>query len=140
MNNIYRKYLEKFVLVFFDDILMFSKTKEEHDEHLRIVLELLRENQLYAKRSKCEFYKARVEYLGHMISSNGVEVNDDKVEAVRSWPIPRTPKHIKSFLGMTGFYRKFIHRYSHIAAPMTRLLRKDVNLFGMRSAKMLLML
>ena len=126
MNDIFRSHLEEFVLVFFHDILIFSKNREDHDKHLGIVLELLRQNKLYAKRSKCEFYQARVEYLGHMISENGVEVTEDKVETIKSWPIPRTPKQIKSFLGMTRFYRKFIHRYSHIAAPMTRLLRKDI--------------
>jgi len=101
MNGIYREYLEKFVLVFFDDILVFSKNREEHEEHLRIVLSLLREHNLFAKRSKCEFYKERVEYLGHMISEKGIEVTNDKVEAIRSWPIPKSPKQIKSFLGMT---------------------------------------
>ena len=101
MNGIYREYLEKFVLVFFDDILVFSKTREEHEEHLRIVLRLLREKNLFAKCSKCEFYKERVEYLGHMVSKEGIEVTNDKVEAIRSWPTPRSPKHTKSFLGMT---------------------------------------
>ena len=81
---------------------------------------------MFANRSKCEFYKERVEYLGHMISEKGIEVTNDKVEAIRSWPIPKSPKQIKSFLGMTGFYRKFIHRYSHVAKPLTRLLQKDV--------------
>ena len=126
MNGIYREYLEKFNLVFFDDILVFSKNEVEHEEHLRVVLRLLRENNLFAKRSKCDFYKERVEYLGHMISANGIEVTTDKVEAIRSWPILKNPKQIKSFLGMTGFYWKFIHRYSHVAEPLTLLLRKDV--------------
>ena len=126
MNGVYREYLENFVLVFFDDILIYSRTLEEHEEHLRVVLQLLRENNLYGKRSKCEFYKDRVEYLGHMISNNGIEVTNEKVEAVLSWPNPRTPKQIKSFLGMTGFYRKFINMYSHIAEPLTRLLKKEI--------------
>ena len=105
MNGIYKEYLEKFVLVFFDDILVFSKNEVEHEEHLRVVLRLLRENNLFSKWSKCDFYRERVEYLVHMISTNGIEVTTDKVEAIRSWPIPKIPKQIKSFLGITGFYR-----------------------------------
>ena len=75
---------------------------------------------------KCDFYRERVEYLGHMISANGIEVTTDKVEAIRSWPIPKSPKQIKSFLGMTRFYQKFVHRYCHVVKPLTLLLRKDM--------------
>ena len=126
MNNIYREYLDKFVLVFFDDILVFSNHIEDHVKHLRIVFHLLRTSVLFAKKSKCEFFREKLEYLGHMISNQGVEPTTQKIEAIRNWPTPKTPKHIKSFLGLVGFYRKFIEGYARIASPMTNLLRKNV--------------
>jgi hypothetical protein len=89
MNNVFRKYLDKFVIVFIDDILIYSKTKEEHEEHLRIVLQTLREHQLYAKFSKCEFYQDKVQYLGHVISGEGISVDPEKVKAILDWPVPK---------------------------------------------------
>ena len=99
MNKLFMKYLDKFVVVFIDDILIFSKSKEEHAEHLRIVLQILRENQLYAKFNKCEFWLDQVAFLGHIVSGRGVEVDPSKIESVMSWSRPTSPTEIRSFLG-----------------------------------------
>nr|ABA98110.1 retrotransposon protein, putative, Ty3-gypsy subclass [Oryza sativa Japonica Group] len=116
MNKVFMEYLDKFVVVFIDDILIYSKTKEEHEEHLRLALEKLREHQLYAKFSKCEFWLSEVKFLGHVISSGGVAVDPSNVESVLSWKQPKTVSEIRSFLGLVGYYRR----------PMTRLLQKEV--------------
>ena len=121
MNGIFKPYLRKFVLVFFDDILIFSQSLQEHLQHVRAVLELLRANVLYAKRSKCCFGVSQVEYLGHFISREGVSTDPKKVEAVLNWPIPRTVKQLRGFLGLTGYYRRFVKDYGKLAQPLTRL-------------------
>src|SRR5512142_650567 len=126
MNKVFMEYLDKFVVVFIDDILIYSKTKEEHEEHFRLALEKLREHQLYAKFSKCEFWLSEVKFLGHVISSGGVAVDPSNVESVLSWKQPKTVSEIHSFLGLAGYYRRFIENFSKIARPMTRLLQKDV--------------
>nr|CAH66151.1 OSIGBa0097I11.3 [Oryza sativa] len=126
MNKVFMEYLDKFVVVFIDDILIYSKTKEEHEEHLRLALEKLREHQLYAKFSKCEFWLSEVKFLGHVISSGGVAVDPGNVESVLSWKQPKTVSEIRSFLGLAGYYRRFIENFSKIARPMTRLLQKEV--------------
>nr|AAV31273.1 putative polyprotein [Oryza sativa Japonica Group]AAV31377.1 putative polyprotein [Oryza sativa Japonica Group] len=126
MNKVFMEYLDKFVVVFIDDILIYSKTKEEHEEHLRLALEKLREHQLYAKFSKCEFWLSEVKFLGHVISSGGVAVDPSNVESVLSWKQPKTVSEIRSFLGLAGYYRRFIENFSKIARPMTRLLQKEV--------------
>nr|CAH65910.1 OSIGBa0102O13.1 [Oryza sativa] len=126
MNKVFMEYLDKFVVVFIDDILIYSKTKEEHEEHLRLALEKLREHQLYAKFSKCEFWLSEVKFLGHVISSGGVAVDPSNVELVLSWKQPKTVSEIRGFLGLAGYYRRFIENFSKIARPMTRLLQKDV--------------
>ncbi|CAL1400329.1 unnamed protein product [Linum trigynum] len=125
MNRVFHEYLDKFVIVFIDDILIYSKSEEEHKTHLRIVLQILREKQLYAKFSKCEFWLKEVIFLGHVISGRGVEVDPKKVEAVVSWAPPKDVSELRSFLGMAGYYRRFVEGFSRIAAPLTKLLRKN---------------
>ncbi|GAU39806.1 hypothetical protein TSUD_219810 [Trifolium subterraneum] len=126
MNRIFQPYLDKFVVIFIDDILIYSKDPQEHAEHLRIVLNILREKQLYAKFSKCEFWLSEVKFLGHVISQGGVSVDPSKVEAVLNWERPRTVSEVRSFLGLAGYYRRFILGFSEIALPLTRLTRKGV--------------
>src|SRR5262249_13705359 len=111
---------------FIDDILVYSKSQEEHEEHLAVVLQTLRENQLYAKLSKCEFWLDKVGFLGHVISKEGIQVDPQKVEAVSNWPRPTNVTEIRSFLGMAGYYRRFVKDFSKISAPLTRLTRKQV--------------
>jgi hypothetical protein len=125
MNKMFMEYLDRFVVVFIDDILIFSKTMEEHEEHLRLVLEKLRSNQLYAKFSKCEFWLTEVAFLGHVISAGGVSVDPDKVKDVLNWMPPTTVLEIRSFLGLVGYYRRFIKDFSKTAKPMTKLLEKN---------------
>ncbi|KAK2422360.1 hypothetical protein QL285_032900 [Trifolium repens] len=124
MNRIFHSYLDKFVVVFIDDILIYSKTEEEHAEHLRIVLKTLRENKLYAKLSKCEFWHKEVSFLGHVISKGGIAVDPSKVDAVMKWGTPESVFEIRSFLGLAGYYRRFIEGFSRLALPLTRLTKK----------------
>ncbi|XP_073273315.1 uncharacterized protein [Primulina huaijiensis] len=119
-------YLDQFIIVFIDNILIYSKSREKHSRHLRTVLQILKDRQLYAKFSKCEFWLDRVVFLGHIISLDGVEVDPIKVEAVREWPVPKSVTEIRSFLGVAGYYRKFIHGFSSIAVPLTALAKKNV--------------
>ncbi|GAU47235.1 hypothetical protein TSUD_242850 [Trifolium subterraneum] len=126
-NRIFQPYLDKFVVIFIDDILIYSKDPQEHAEHLRIVLNILREKQLYAKFSKCEFWLSEVKFLGHVISQGGVSVDPSKVEAVLNWERPRTVSEVRSFLGLASYYRRFILGFSEIALPLTRLTRKEVD-------------
>jgi len=125
MNRIFRPFLDKFVVVFIDDILIYSRTHEEHAEHLRTVLSILREKQLYAKLSKCEFWMTTVQFLGHVISAQGISVDPSKVEAVLKWERPKSATEIRSFVGLAGYYRRFIEGFSKIVAPLTQLTRKD---------------
>jgi hypothetical protein len=118
MNDVLRPFLCRFVLVFFDDILIYSKTWEEHLYHLRTVLEELQRHHLFVKRSKCAFGASSVAYLGHVISAAGVAMDPAKVQAIFDWLVPR-------FLGLAGYYRKFVHNYDTVAAPLTALLKKD---------------
>ena len=108
MNGIFNKYLDQFVLIFIDDILIYSKNQEEHEQHLRIVLQTLREHQLYAKLEKCEFFKTEIQYLGHIISEEGIAVDPKKIRAISDWPVPKDMANIRSFMGLTGYYRRFI--------------------------------
>ena len=118
--------LDQFVVVFVDDILIYSQLEEEHEDHLSVVLQFLRDHQLYAKFSKCEFWLIKVRFLGHVVSASGVSVDPEKVEAVMSWERPKSVFEIRSFLGLTGYYRRFIEDFSRLATPMTRRTRKEV--------------
>lgn len=124
MNEVFRQELKEFVLVFVDDILVYSQTADLHYSHLRQVLHLLRQNTLYAKASKCSFGRPQVEYLGHIINKYGVGVDPSKIESVKKWPLPQTIKALRGFLGLTGYYRKFVEGYGVIGKPLTSLLKK----------------
>ncbi|GJY15472.1 reverse transcriptase domain-containing protein, partial [Tanacetum coccineum] len=126
MNRVFRPYLDKFVIVFIDDILIYPKTREEHVEHLMLVLELLKKEKLYAKFSKCEFWLREVQFLRHVINGNGIHVNPSKIEAVKNWKASRTPSEVCSFLGLVGYYRRFIENFSKIAKSLTTLTQKSL--------------
>ncbi|KAL1555324.1 hypothetical protein AAHA92_15780 [Salvia divinorum] len=128
MNRVFHPYLDKFVLVFIDDVLVYSKSEKEHKDHLRITLETLRAEKLYAKFSKCEFWLKEVNFLGHVVTAEGIRVDPAKVEAVQLWKTPKTPNEIRSFLGLAGYYRRFIEGLSKIARPMTQQLKKGVKI------------
>ncbi|CAM8925726.1 unnamed protein product [Rhodiola kirilowii] len=125
MNDLFRPMLRRFVLVFFDDILIFSKTWAEHLIHLKEVLDTLATHFYFVKPSKCDIARTKVQYLGHLISHAGVEVDPDKIRAIKDWTVPTSLKHLHSFLGLASYYRRFVARYAHIAVPLTDLLRKD---------------
>ncbi|KAD4180419.1 hypothetical protein E3N88_29010 [Mikania micrantha] len=125
MNQVCKPYLDQFVILFIDDILIYSKSKAEHEEHLGKILELLKEHKLYAKFSKCEFWLREVQFLGHVVNSEGIHVDPAKIEAIKNWDTPRTPTEIRSFLGLAGYYRRFISNFSKIALPLTKLTQKS---------------
>src|SRR6202021_1696855 len=125
-NDAFRDYLDSFVEIYLDDILIHSETLEEHKEHVRLVLERLREKGLYAKPQKCQFMSPEVRFLGYLLSADGIGPEPERITAVTEWPTPTSAHDIRRFLGLANFYRKFIEKYSEIAAPMTALLRKDV--------------
>jgi hypothetical protein len=124
MNKVFMEELDKFVVVFIDDILIYSKSREDHEHHLRIVLRRLRAHQLYAKLSKCEFWLEKIAFLGHILTAEGIKVDPSKVEAISKWKQPSNVSEFQSFLGMAGYYRRFIKGFSSIAKPMTELLKK----------------
>ncbi|GJR16897.1 putative reverse transcriptase domain-containing protein [Tanacetum coccineum] len=126
MNRVCKPYLDKFVIVFIDDILIYSKNKQEHEEHLKIILELLKKEELYAKFSKCEFWIPKVQFLGHVIDSEGIHVDPAKIESIKDWASPKSPTEIRQFLGLAGYYRRFIEGFSKIAKPMTKLTQKKI--------------
>nr|XP_043612818.1 uncharacterized mitochondrial protein AtMg00860-like [Erigeron canadensis] len=124
MNRICRPYLDKFVIVFIDDILIYSRSKDEHEKHLRIILQLLRDEKLYAKFSKCEFWLRQVQFLGHIVNEEGIHVDPAKIEAIKIWETPKTPTEVHSFLGLAGYYRRFIQGFSKIVVPLTQKSRE----------------
>jgi len=125
MNYIFREYLDNFVIVYLDDILIYSRTREDYARHLRIVLKTLRDNKLYVKAKKCELFRTKVEYTGHYISDKGITVDPRKIETIKNWPAPTNMSEVRSFLGLASYYRKFVQGFSAIATPLTALLHKD---------------
>ncbi|GJS74791.1 reverse transcriptase domain-containing protein [Tanacetum coccineum] len=125
MNRVCKPYLDKFVIVFIDDILIYSKSEEEHEVHLKTILDLLKTEMLYAKFSKCEFWLKEVQFLGHVVNRDGIHVDPSKVESVKNWKTPESPTEIRSFLGLAGYYRRFIENFSKIAKPLTLLTQKN---------------
>jgi hypothetical protein len=126
MNSVFMQELDKFVVVFIDDILIYSKNPEYHAKHLYVILQRLRDHHLYAKFSKCEFWLNTVKFLGHTISDDGISIDPSKVQEVMDWKSPTSVHQIRSFLGLAGYYRRFIPDFSRIAKPMTELLKKGV--------------
>ena len=124
MHQIFSPFLDKFVVIFVDDILIYSKTEQEHEEHLRIMLETLRREELYVRLSKCSFRLWSISFLGHIVTGDGISVDPKKVQAVRDWPTPKAVKQVKQFVGLAGYYRRFVKDFSKLAAPMTKLTRK----------------
>ena len=119
MNRVFRPYVDQFFVVFIDDILMYSKDRENHDTHLRVVLETLRKEQLYAKLSKCEFWLNEVSFLGHIVSKEGIRVDPKKIKVVVEWKPPRNVTEVRSFLGLAGYYRRFVKGFSMIAGTFS---------------------
>nr|GEW98112.1 putative reverse transcriptase domain-containing protein [Tanacetum cinerariifolium] len=125
MNRVCKPYLDKFVIVFIDDILIYSKDKEKHEEHLKTILELLKREQLYAKFSKCDFWLESVQFLGHVIDSEGVHIDPAKIAAIKNWATPTTPTEVRQFLGLPGYSQRFIEGFSLISKPLTKLTQKN---------------
>ncbi|KAM2577781.1 hypothetical protein TB2_003412 [Malus domestica] len=126
MNQVFRLYLNRFIIIFIDDILVYSKSEADHARHLRLVLKKLSENQLYAKFNKCQFWLDQVSFLGHMISAQGVLVDPQKVAAVENWEQPQMVTEVQNFLGLAGYYQRFVKDFSAITLSLTRLTRKGI--------------
>nr|GEX80473.1 putative reverse transcriptase domain-containing protein [Tanacetum cinerariifolium] len=126
MNRVFKPYLDKFVIVFIDDILIYSKNEKEHEEHLKAILGLLKEEKLYAKFSKCEFWIPKVQFLGHVIDCRGIHVDPAKIESIKDWASLKTPKEIRQFLGLAGYYQRFIEGFLKIAKSIVKLTRKAI--------------
>ncbi|GJS41959.1 putative reverse transcriptase domain-containing protein [Tanacetum coccineum] len=127
MNQVCKPYLDKFVIVFIDDILIYSKNKKEHEEHLKAILGLLKKEELYAKFSKCEFWIPNVQYLGHVIDSQGIHVDPAKIKSIKDWTSPKTSTEIRQFLGLVGYFQRFIEGFLKVAKPMTKLMQNKVS-------------
>nr|GFB22393.1 putative reverse transcriptase domain-containing protein [Tanacetum cinerariifolium] len=125
MNRVCKSYLDKFVIVFIDDILIYSKDKEEHEKHLKTILKLLKREQLYVKFLKCDFWLESVQFLGHVIDSEGVHIDPAKIAAIKNWATPTTPTEVRQFMGLAGYYRRFIEGFSLISKPLTKLTQKN---------------
>jgi len=126
MSRVFREFLNKFVVVFVDDIFVFSKDEEEHARHLKEVMDTLRAHELKAKFSKCHFWRKEVLFLGHIVSKQGIAVDPAKVAAVQDWKVPKNVTEVRSFLGLAGYYRKFIKNFAKISAPLTWLMKKNL--------------
>jgi hypothetical protein len=126
MNEVLRPFIGLFVVVYFDDILIYSKSKKEHLEHLSVVFDALCAAQLFANMEKCIFCTRRVSFLGYVVTPQGIEVDSSKITAIREWPTPTTVTQIRSFHGLAGFYRRFVRDFSSIVAPLHELTKKDV--------------
>jgi hypothetical protein len=135
MNSVFMPELDKFVVVFIDDILIYSKNVEDHKGHLHVILQRLRDHRLYAKFSKCEFWLDTVKFLGHTIPSKGISVDPSKVQEVLDWKPTTSVHQIRSFLGLAGYYHRFIHDFSRIAKPMIELLKKGFKFSWKRNVK-----
>ncbi|GKF48860.1 putative reverse transcriptase domain-containing protein, partial [Tanacetum coccineum] len=123
--------MDKLVIVFIDNILIYSKNKQEHEDHLKLILELLKKEELYAKFSKCEFFIPKVQFLGHVIDSKGIHVDPANIESIKDWASPKSPTEIHQFLGLAGYYRRFIEGFSKIAKPMTKLTHKSAPILAL---------
>ena len=130
MNKVLRAFIGKFVVVYFDDILIYSKSMDEHLDHLRVVFATLRDARLFGNLEKCTFCTDRVSFLGFVGTPQGIEVEQAKVEAIQGWPVPKTVTQVRSFLGLAGFYHRFMQDFSTIAAPLHELTKKGVPFFG----------
>ncbi|WMV51098.1 hypothetical protein MTR67_044483 [Solanum verrucosum] len=126
MNRVFKQFLDLFVIVFIDDILIYSRNEEEHANHLRIVLQTFKDHQLFAKFSNCEFWLQSVAFLGHIMSRKGFQVDSQKIEAVKQWPRSTSPIDIRSLLGLVGYYRRFVEGFSSTTSPLTKLIQKKV--------------
>lgn len=127
MNDVLRHFIGKFVVVYFDDILIYSRTESEHVDHIRQVLQVLRDAKLFGNMEKCTFCKDRVIFLGYVVSAHGVEVDESKIEAIKNWPTPVNVSQVRSFHGLPSFYRRFVKDFSTIAAPLNELTKKGVD-------------
>ncbi|PNX92266.1 retrotransposon-related protein [Trifolium pratense] len=133
MNHLFKPFLRRFVIIFFDDLLVYSKSLQEHIEHLSSIFKLIRVHQLFLNRKKCSFGTERVEYLGHFITKEGVSTDPAKIQAVRDWPFPKNPKQLRGFLGLAGYYRRFVKDFGKIAKPLTDMLKRDSFLWSSES-------
>jgi hypothetical protein len=135
MNNVLNKFLDIFVLVFIDDILIYSKSREEHEEHLKLVLQVLREHKLYANISKCDFFQKKVHYLGHVISEKGVVVDPDKIKSIMDFPTPKDVTDIRSFMGLAGYYMRFIKGFPRLVTQSPLYRERELNFSGKQSVR-----
>jgi hypothetical protein len=126
MNGVFHKYLDLFVQVFLDDILIYSKNEREHEEHLRVVLSCLRENKLYGNLSKCSFFQKEIHYLGHIISSEGIYMDPEKVKVIMEWRVLKNAHEVRSFMGLVGYYWRFVEGFSKIEKPIMTLQCKGI--------------
>ena len=126
MNDVLKEYVGDFCLVYLDDIIVFSKTEDEHLEHLRKVMTLLRENKLYVNPEKCSFFASEVNYLGHIVSKDGLRADPKKTQAVTNWPMPKDRHDVRAFLGLSNYFRRFVKDYGKIASGLTRLTKESV--------------